>query len=199
MSEMELGPNGGLMYCMEYLADNIDWLEDALDDLGPDEYIIFDCPGQVELYSHSPAMGQIVSELQRLDFRVCAAYLLDSQFVVDPVKFVSGLLCCLNAMISLELPHVNVLSKCDLLRSRRALSTFLDADTSELSHMLQCGTSPKLYRLNSSICELIDEWNMVQFLPLDPKEPDTVEMILAQVDNAIQYHDGVEPRAADDV
>jgi len=65
--------------------------------------------------------------------------------------------------------------------------------------MLQCGTSPKLYRLNSSICELIDEWNMVQFLPLDPKEPDTVEMILAQVDNAIQYHDGVEPRAADDV
>ena len=26
MSEMKLGPNGGLIYCMEYLIDNIDWL-----------------------------------------------------------------------------------------------------------------------------------------------------------------------------
>ena len=26
MSEMKLGPNGGLIYCMEYLVDNIDWL-----------------------------------------------------------------------------------------------------------------------------------------------------------------------------
>ena len=27
MSEMKLGPNGGLIYCMEYLIDNIDWIE----------------------------------------------------------------------------------------------------------------------------------------------------------------------------
>ena len=27
MAEMKLGPNGGLIYCMEYLVDNIDWLE----------------------------------------------------------------------------------------------------------------------------------------------------------------------------
>lgn len=27
MEEMELGPNGALVYCMEYLLDNLDWLE----------------------------------------------------------------------------------------------------------------------------------------------------------------------------
>ena len=27
MSEMSLGPNGGLIYCMEYFVDNFDWLE----------------------------------------------------------------------------------------------------------------------------------------------------------------------------
>ena len=32
MGEMKLGPNGGLIYCMEYLVDNFDWLEDALDE-----------------------------------------------------------------------------------------------------------------------------------------------------------------------
>eukprot|EP00966_Prymnesium_polylepis_P296576 6851628-Prymnesium_polylepis.1 len=27
MSECRLGPNGGLVYAMEYLVDNFDWLE----------------------------------------------------------------------------------------------------------------------------------------------------------------------------
>lgn len=47
MEELELGPNGGLVYCMEYLLDNLDWLKDELDKFDEDEYIIFDCPGQV--------------------------------------------------------------------------------------------------------------------------------------------------------
>lgn len=198
MGELRLGPNGGLVYCMEYLVENLDWLEDALDDIGPDEYVIFDCPGQIELYSHVPAMGQIVRELQRMGFNICCTHLLDSQFVADVGKFVSGVLCCLSAMTSLELPHVNVLSKCDLLPSRRALEEFLEADAHALGGMLRRGTSPAFYRLNAAFCELMDEWSMVQFLPLDPRDPDTIELILAQVDNAIQYHDDVEPRIPGD-
>ena len=27
MTEMKLGPNGGLIYCMEHLVDNFDWLQ----------------------------------------------------------------------------------------------------------------------------------------------------------------------------
>lgn len=198
MSELHLGPNGGLIYCMEYLVDNLDWLEEALDDCGgEDEYVIFDCPGQIELYSHVPAIGQISQELQRLGFRLCATYLLDSQFVADASKFISGVLCCLSAMTALELPHVNILSKCDLLPSRHALEEFLEADAHALSHMLRKGTSPAFYRLNSAICELMDEWSMVQFLPVDPTDTDTIEIVLAQIDNAVQYHDDVEPRTHD--
>ena len=50
MEELELGPNGGLVYCMEYLLDNMDWLKDELDKFDDDEYIIFDCPGQVRVF-----------------------------------------------------------------------------------------------------------------------------------------------------
>ena len=46
MEEFELGPNGGLVYCMEYLLANFSWLEDRLRALGS-QYILFDCPGQV--------------------------------------------------------------------------------------------------------------------------------------------------------
>ena len=198
MREMKLGPNGGLLYCMEYLVDNIDWLEDQLEDLGQDEYVFFDCPGQIELYSHVPAIGQVVAELQRLGFKICACYLLDSQFVADAAKFISGVLCCLSAMTSLELPHVNVLSKCDLLPSRKHLEEFLEADAGALGELLRKGTSPSFYKLNTAICTMLDEWSMVQFLPLDPRDEDTVEIILAQVDNTIQYHDDIEPKTADD-
>ena len=81
--------------------------------------------------------------------------------------------------------------------SRRALEEFLEADAHALGGMLRRGTSPHFYRLNSAICELMDEWSMVQFLPLDPRDPDTIEIVLAQVDNAIQYHDDVETRMAE--
>ena len=34
--------------------------------------------------------------------------------------------------------------------------------------------------MNAAICGLIEEWNMVQFLPLDPNDTDTIDQILAQ-------------------
>lgn len=64
MKELELGPNGGLVYCMEYLVQNIQWLADQIQDFD-DDYIIFDCPGQIELYSHIHVMPTISKQLQQ--------------------------------------------------------------------------------------------------------------------------------------
>lgn len=30
LQELELGPNGGLVYCMDYLEKNLDWLQEKL-------------------------------------------------------------------------------------------------------------------------------------------------------------------------
>ena len=38
----------------------------------------------------------------------------------------------------------------------------------------------------------------MQFLPLDPRDTDSVDEILAQIDNALQYHEDVEPRDPDE-
>jgi hypothetical protein len=40
MDELKLGPNGGLVYCMEYLLQNMDWLEENLDNYDDDECVI---------------------------------------------------------------------------------------------------------------------------------------------------------------
>lgn len=69
MENLKLGPNGGLIYCIEYLEKNIDWLEKKLKEL-KGYYFLFDCPGQVELYTHHTSVRNVVRQLEKWDFRV---------------------------------------------------------------------------------------------------------------------------------
>lgn len=62
MDELQLGPNGSLVYCMEYLLENMDWFQEKLDEYDDDEYLIIDCPGQIELYTHIPVMNKIIDQ-----------------------------------------------------------------------------------------------------------------------------------------
>ena len=107
--ELKYGPNGGLLFCMQYLVENMDWLKDQIDEFASDDvYFIFDCPGQIELYTHIPVMKRIVNNLKLWGFNVCGVCTIDATFVVDVTKFLSGALMALSTMINLELPHVNV-------------------------------------------------------------------------------------------
>jgi len=69
MADDQLGPNGGILYALEELEQNMDWLEKGLKELGED-YILFDCPGQVELYTHHSSLRNIFLKLQKLGYRV---------------------------------------------------------------------------------------------------------------------------------
>lgn len=57
------GPNGGLVFCMEHLIENVDWLEQELNEFSDDCFVIFDCPGQIELYSHLDVMKRLTSAI----------------------------------------------------------------------------------------------------------------------------------------
>ena len=43
-------------------------LQDALGEI-EDDYILFDCPGQIELYTHMDVMRKFVDLLQEWNFR----------------------------------------------------------------------------------------------------------------------------------
>lgn len=135
MEEMGLGPNGGLIYCFEFLMENLDFLTDALDSLTEEYLIIIDMPGQIELYTHVPILPALVRFLTRsgsLDIRMCAAYLLEATFVVDRAKFFSGTLSAMSAMIMLEVPHINILSKMDLVKDqvkKKDMKRFINPDS----------------------------------------------------------------------
>ncbi|PQE06355.1 GPN-loop GTPase 3 protein [Rutstroemia sp. NJR-2017a WRK4] len=219
MEEMGLGPNGGLIYCFEFLLENLDFLSEALDPLTEEYLIIIDMPGQIELYTHIPILPALVKYLTRtgaLDINLCAAYLLEATFVVDRAKFFAGTLSAMSAMIMLEVPHVNILSKMDLVKgqvAKRELKRFLDPDTTLLDDEQgeddgqgnpgDAGTMMKgnsFRRLNKAVAGLIDSFSMVSYLRLDVQSEDSVGAILSYIDDAIQFHEAQEPKEpADEV
>lgn len=64
----------------------MDWLEEELGGFD-DDYLIFDCPGQIELYTHHPFLPTLARNLSRMGIRTSAVYLIDSQFMEDKYKF----------------------------------------------------------------------------------------------------------------
>lgn len=44
MEELKLGPNGSLIYCIDFLSTNISWLTDKLE-LIKDKILLVDLPG----------------------------------------------------------------------------------------------------------------------------------------------------------
>ena len=225
MEEMHLGPNGGLIYCFEFLLENLDFLHEAIEPLSEKYMIVIDMPGQIELYTHVPVVPTLVKYFGRagaLNINLCAAYLLESTFVIDRAKFFSGTLSAMSAMIMLEMPHINILSKMDLVKGtmrKKELKRFLDPDISllhdnpadsqaALASSRRRGIDPmnkdsvmsggSFTRLNKAVGQLIEDFSMVSFLPLDVQKEGSVGTILSYIDDAIQYHESQEPREPND-
>jgi hypothetical protein len=70
-----------------------------------------------------------------------AVYLLDSQFITDGAKFIAGCMQCQAAMMNLELPHVNVLSKVDLMEDKLVLEPYLNPDHPMLARRIPTCTT----------------------------------------------------------
>jgi hypothetical protein len=240
MDELGLGPNGALLYCMEYLLEHSDWLRDELDQFGDDECLVLDCPGQVELYTHVPLMRTIIDRMRSwgYDGSMAAVFCVDVGFLLDAEKFLSGSLLSLSAMIALELPHVNVLTKCDMMgeeevervleygsasqlweveQDRRSLlgPVFIDdemdgvgdgkdksddataaSSAAERRRFLEARRRSR-HRLTDSICQLLDDWQLVSFLPFNIRDEESIALVLSAVDHSIQYGEDLDVRGAD--
>lgn len=195
--EMALGPNGSLVYCMEFLLENIQWLEEKLDQFIDNDYVVFDLPGQIELYTHFPFMRDLIKHLHKWDWRIQALYFLDSQFMADSPKFFGGCLTALSCMVQLHVPHINVMSKMDLVRGldKTRISDFMFPDTDVLLKDLSYHTSKRHLRLNSAMGKLLDDFSMVAFVSLNVADNESIADLLLQVDQALQFEDEIEVKA----
>ncbi|XP_075629999.1 GPN-loop GTPase 2 [Balearica regulorum gibbericeps] len=195
MENLKLGPNGGLIYCMEYLEANFDWLQEKLAAFRG-HYYLFDCPGQVELYTHHNALKNVFTQLAKWNFRLAAVHLVDSHYCTDPGKFISVLCTSLSTMLHVELPHVNVLSKMDLIEQYGKLAFNLDYYTEvlDLSYLVDHLASDPFFRnyrrLNEKLVEVIEDYSLVSFVPLNVQDKESMRQVMQAVDKANGYSFG---------
>jgi len=246
MAELGLGPNGGLVYCMEYIERHMDHVISTLKSrllessetkeiINPNTYILIDLPGQVELYTHCTCVRRILYQLSKsFDIRLTAVNLVDAHACVDATKFISAALLSTTSMIRLELPAVNVLSKIDLMerytgaaeggggatmpfnldyftecQDLERLVDYIDSDpigTNNVhneedlyeieedeeyrSAMQNARSTPfrkKHRKMHESLCEVIDDFGLLSFVPLNISDPVSVGRLVARVDKSNGY------------
>ncbi|XP_051171634.1 GPN-loop GTPase 2 [Leptopilina boulardi] len=197
----KLGPNGALIYCMEFLEANIDWLIKRILQL-KDHYFLLDCPGQVELFTHHESMNSITTKLCENLLRLCSVNLIDSHHCSDPGKYLSSLMVCTSTMLNLGLPHVNVMTKLDeLKRFSDKLDFNLDfyTDVLDLKYLLEKldedPLTAKYKKLNAALVEVIEMYSLVTFLPLDVSNKALLLKVKNEIDKANGYiFGGNEPQ-----
>ena len=233
MDELGLGPNGGLVYCMEYIEHHLDHVVGLIRArIRPGTYLLLDLPGQVELYTHCTCVQNILARLTKeLDLRLCLVNLVDAHYCADASKFISAALLSTTAMLRLELPAVNVLSKIDLVSQYGDLPYNLDYFTEchELERLVpfldgmggiagggdsgpgdgEDFDAPPWYddpeyvqaraktrrsrffrkrkRMHELLSEVVDDYGLLRYVPLDITDAASVGRVVAQVDRANGY------------
>jgi len=197
MERLGLGPNGALHYCMQTLASNMTWLKERLEQY-KGFYLVIDMPGQLELYCSTDSIQRTAQQFSKWHWQICAVHFSDSTYVNDVGKFVGVVLSSLSAMINLEMPQLNVLSKVDLLPDDAPFRLDYFEELPNLRYLTDClDDHPALARykkLNQSICEMIENYGMVSFVPLDVEDKERMRNLLKQADNA----NGFSLASADD-
>ncbi|KAK1147746.1 hypothetical protein N8T08_000257 [Aspergillus melleus] len=207
MSEDHLGPNGGILYAMEEVEENYEWLEEGLKELGED-YVLFDCPGQVEIFTHHSSLRNIFFRLQKLGYRLVVIHLIDSYNLTLPSMYISALLLSLRAMLQMDLPHLNVLTKIDNLSNYSPLPFNLDfyTEVQDLTYLLPHLESEssrlsheKFGPLNNAIVELVEEFGLVAFETLAVEDKKSMMSLLRVIDRASGYVFGPAEGANDSI
>lgn len=193
MNFLHVGPNCAVLYCMEFLERCAQKIIAEIEKK-KDCYFLIDCAGQVELYTHHLSLKNILSFFESVDLRLCCIHLVDSHYCSDPGKFISTLLLSLSAMLHIGLPHLNVLSKMDLLHKFESkLSFALDyyTDVLDLSYLIesldQDAITSKHKKLNQALASFIEAYGLVRFTPLNVFDVNTLSSLRDLADKANGY------------
>ncbi|KAK3954500.1 hypothetical protein QBC32DRAFT_85167 [Pseudoneurospora amorphoporcata] len=195
MADDKLGPNGGILYALEELENNMEWLENGLKELGED-YVLFDCPGQVELYTHHNSLRNIFYRLQKLGYRLVVVHLSDCFCLTQPSLYISNVLLSLRAMLQMDLPHINVLTKIDKISSYDPLPFNLDyyTEVQDLRYLIPSldAESPalkkgKFTKLNEAVANMVEQFGLVSFEVLAVENKRSMMHLLRVIDRASGY------------
>jgi len=112
MSEFNLGPNGAQVVASDLMLEHLEELEKSLKELD-DYYVIFDTPGQIELFSFRPGSPILVDRLS--SGKAVIAFLADAVLSSSPSGYISQKMLYGSVLSRFYKPMLYVLNKIDLI------------------------------------------------------------------------------------
>lgn len=137
-----------------------------------------------------------------------AVHLSDSFCLTQPSLYIANILLALRAMLQMDLPHINILSKIDKIASYDKLPFTLDyyTDVDDLSYLVPAleAESPalrsqKFSKLNTAISKVIEDFALVRFEVLAVENKKSMMHILRVIDRAGGYVFGTAEGANDTI
>jgi hypothetical protein len=138
---------------------------------------------------------KFLSDPKKLDIRLCVVNLIESNNILDLTKYIFSIFSVLNAMINLEQPQINIITKIDLLK---------ELDTSTLTFPMSfyknpceedllnealdnSNINPRFKKLNKLISEFVIDYGLVSFDTLNIKNQKHLNKVATLVDKANGY------------
>jgi hypothetical protein len=118
---------------------------------------LIDCPGQLELFSHYDLMKSVIKSLKRIGINILSVFCLDSTFLSEKNKFVSGCTLSLATMIQLELPHMTILTKADLIQDKSVLENLNELDPNDIMSDCDGLSGKKMKNLTKALIEMVNK------------------------------------------
>lgn len=128
MEQYKLGPNGAILTCLNLFTAQFDKVlstiqagsSDATETEGPatltqdpkKQFVLFDTPGQIEVFTWS-ASGTIITQTLSALYPTVVLYVLDSTVCENPGSFISNMLYACSILYKTKLPFILVFNKTD--------------------------------------------------------------------------------------
>jgi len=124
MKQYQLGPNGGIVTSLNLFATKFDQVLQLIGSKSS-EFVIFDTPGQIEVFTWS-ASGNIITEALAAQMPTVVVYVMDSVRSTSPVTFMSNMLYACSILYKCKLPFVLAMNKIDVVSHKYALDWMED-------------------------------------------------------------------------
>lgn len=185
MKTYGLGPNGAILTALNLFTTKFDQVL-SLVDKKDSQYILWDTPGQIEIFTWS-ASGAIITEALASAHPTVLVYVIDTPRSSNPITFMSNMLYACSILYKTKLPFLVVFNKTDVVGCDFALEwmndfeVFQEALSQETSYM---GTF-----MNSMVLLLEEFYSLLQVVGVSAVTGAGMEEFFTKIDEAAERYE----------